>query len=29
MSDNITPVGIELHQKARELELVYANGDPR
>ncbi|MAY35846.1 MAG: 1-(5-phosphoribosyl)-5-((5-phosphoribosylamino)methylideneamino)imidazole-4-carboxamide isomerase [Spongiibacteraceae bacterium] len=27
MSDNITPVGIELHQKARELELVYANGE--
>lgn len=27
MSDNLTPVGIELHQKSRELELVYANGE--
>lgn len=27
MSDNTTPVGIELHQKSRELELVYANGE--
>ncbi|MBB3047623.1 DUF971 family protein [Litorivivens lipolytica] len=27
MSDNTTPVGIELHQKSRELELIYANGE--
>lgn len=24
---SITPTGIELHQKSRELELIYANGE--
>ncbi|MFT5575428.1 MAG: DUF971 family protein [Bermanella sp.] len=27
MSSPITPTGIELHQKSRELELIYANGE--
>lgn len=27
MSNDLTPTGIELHQKSRELELIYANGE--